>query len=92
MSSESASRIQGPGTWAKRPSGPAAKSVPVWPAIHLTAEGYGVLAEAQFDAFYAGRLLPEALPVPTLSWPMQGLLIALVLATSRAGRGGSRPR
>jgi lysophospholipase L1-like esterase len=50
-------------------------------AIHLTAEGYLILADGQFDAFYAERLLGEAPPVPALGWPTQGVLAALLLAT-----------
>jgi hypothetical protein len=63
-------------------------------AIHLTAEGYLILADAQFDTFYAERLLGEAPAVPALGWTSQGLLAALLLGTGTMRRrvSGARPR
>jgi len=55
--------------------------------IHLTAAGYGVLAQAQFDAFYAGIL---AVPVPAMNVVARALLgvsilgLAWVLVRPRA--------
>ena len=69
-------------------------------AIHLTAQGYTILAQAQFDSFYALRLLsgPTPTPVPALTRPLQASLAALVLVTGvvlaerrRQGGGWARP-
>jgi lysophospholipase L1-like esterase len=63
------------------PSPDAAFSDP----IHLTAAGYGVLAEAHYDAFYAAIL---AVPVPASSpWSRGGLAALIVVAAVVMLRG-----
>jgi hypothetical protein len=48
-------------------------------SIHLTAAGYGVLAEAHYDAFYAAIL---AVPVPASSVWSRGVLASLIVAVA----------
>jgi lysophospholipase L1-like esterase len=52
-------------------------------AIHLTAAGYAILAEAQYDSFY-GLHLGGPLPVPALAPPLTTFLALLLLATGTA--------
>ena len=56
-------------------------------SIHLTAAGYAILAEAQFDSFYAARLAPRGGPaVPALRRPLQALLAGLLLVAGAMER------
>jgi lysophospholipase L1-like esterase len=81
------------------PPGDPSLPDPMWPSpaasfsdsIHLTAEGYLVLAEAHYDAFYAALL---AVPVPASSVVSRGALAALILlgAASTLRQRVSRPR
>jgi hypothetical protein len=56
-------------------------------AIHLTAAGYAVLAEAQYETFYAGIL---AVPVPAAGAAARGVIAVLLLAAAGALRGTAR--
>jgi lysophospholipase L1-like esterase len=49
-------------------------------AIHLTSEGYAILAEAQYDAFY-GPILELGAAVPLIHPAMHGVLVLLLMGT-----------
>jgi hypothetical protein len=53
-------------------------------AIHLTADGYLVLANEQYDAFYVD-FLEGGVPVPAVGLPAQGLLVIGLLASGLLG-------
>jgi lysophospholipase L1-like esterase len=59
-------------------------------AIHLTAQGYAILAEAHFDSFYAARLLPQVAPVPALGPSTLAVVALLLLLTGTPYARGPR--
>ena len=77
------------------PPGDPSLPDPIWPSpaasfsdpIHLTAAGYAILAEAQYDSFYAMHFVNT---VPALTGPLKFLLVTLLLATGMVA--AMRPR
>lgn len=55
-------------------------------AIHLTIDGYAILAEAHFDPFYSAILVAPVVPASN-PWTRGVLAVLLVLATIRWVRG-----